>query len=195
VRRALLVGLLSLTVGCGVPQDGEPRALDPSDVPFQEPVAAKVPEQPQGDRDVAVYLVQSAQLVRAERSIELPASPRQVLRQLLDGPTSSELDSGLTTAIPGSVELADIGLESGVAVVTLTGFPDAQVRSDQTTAFAQIVTTLDELPDVDGVRFRRDGEDLPVPRGDSSFGDGPLTSEDYAELLNPPTPTPLPSPA
>jgi len=44
------------------------------------------------------------------------------------------------------------------------------------------------------VRFRLDGEDLPVPRGDTSLTEEPVDRSDYAELLALPSPTPATPP-
>ncbi len=52
-------------------------------------------------------------------------------------------------------------------------------------ALAQVVTTLAGLPEVTAVRFVRDGQDLPVPRGDGAIVPGPLTAADYRDLLVP----------
>ena len=192
----LAVALLALllTAACGVPRDERPRALDPSAAPFQAYVPEAAPE-PEGDRPVALYLVRADRLQRTERRIETPVSPTRVLGQLLEGPTSQELTAGLTTAIPATVQIESIRMESDVAVVSLTGLQQEQVRSDQLTAFAQIVATLDDLPGVEGVRFRSGDVDLEVPRGDSSLTDGPVKRSDYGELLQPPSTPPSPASA
>ncbi len=192
-RTALLLAALTLTVGCGVPEDDRPRALDPSVAPFQAYVPEAAPE-PQGDRPVALFLVRADRLQRTERRIETPA-PSRVLRQLLEGPTSQELAAGLTTAIPATVTLEGLSMSSDIAVVSLAGLQQEQIRTDQLTAFAQIVATLDDLPGIEGVRFRSGGADLEVPRGDSSLTDGPLKAADYAELLSPPAPEAVQTPA
>jgi hypothetical protein len=190
---AALLAVLALTAGCGVPQDDGPRALDPSAAPFAAFVPEAAPE-PQGDRPVALYLVRADRLQRTERRIETPA-PSRVLRQLLEGPTSQELTAGLTTAIPATVTIERLEMQSDIAVVSLAGLEQEQIRTDQLTAFAQIVATLDALPGVEGVRFRSGGADLEVPRGDSSLTDGPLKAADYAELLQPARPESSPAPA
>ena len=192
-RTAALLALLLLTAGCGVPRDDQPRALNPSVAPFRAYVPEAAPE-PQGDRPVALYLVRADRLQRTERRIETPA-PTRVLRQLLEGPTSQELEAGLTTAIPATVTLEGLSMSSDIAVVSLAGLQQGQIRTDQLTAFAQIVATLDDLPGIEGVRFRSGGADLEVPRGDSSLTDGPLKAADYAGLLSPPAPGAVPTPA
>ncbi len=192
-RTAALLALGLLATGCGVPEDDGPRALDRSVAPFQAYVPEAAPE-PQGDRPVALFLVTADRLQRTERRIETPA-PGRVLRQLLEGPTSQELAAGLTTAIPATVTLESLSMSSDIAIVSLAGLQQEQIRTDQLTAFAQIVATLDDLPGVEGVRFRSGGADLEVPRGDSSLTDGPLKAADYPELLGPPTPEAVQTPA
>ena len=190
-RTAGLLVLLLLTAGCGVPRDAEPRALDPSAAPFQVYIPEAAPE-PEGDRAVGVYLVRADRLERTERRIERSVTPARVLAQLLVGPTSQELTAGLTSAIPGAVEVLDIEMQADIALISVAGFQREQVRRDQLTAFAQIVATLDDLPGIEGVRFRLGDADLEVPRGDSSLTDGPLKRADYAELLAPPAPAASP---
>ena len=192
MRRALaaLVAAVVLSA-CGVPQDEAPRALDPSAAPFQA-YAPEAAEEPEGDRPVGLYLVRADRLQRAERRIETPVNAARVLRQLFEGPTAPELAAGISTAIPPTVRLERLAMAS--PVVTLAGLQQEQVRSDQLTSFAQIVATLDDLPGIEGVRFRSGGADLEVPRGDSSLTASPLKSSDYAQLLEPAT-VPPPSPA
>ena len=180
---AVVVGGLALA-GCGVPEDAAPRALDPSAAPFQA-YAPEAAVEPEGDRPVGLYLVRADRLQRTERRIETPVSPVRVLRQLLEGPTAAELADGISTAIPAPVRLENLTMDGDIAVVTLAGLQQEQVRSDQLTSFAQIVATLDDLEGIEGVRFRSGGADLEVPRGDSSLTAQPLKRDDYAELLQP----------
>jgi spore germination protein GerM len=123
------------------------------------------------------------------RQVPRPGSVRQVLEQLFSGPTEQESAAGLATAIPTAFELEDVSIEGRIAVVTIAGLGD-QVRTDNNVAYAQIVATLDARPDVDGVRFRTDDGDLPVPRGDGSLTDSPVSRGSYAELLTPAAPAP-----
>lgn len=193
MRRLLLGLLLLLLPACGVPEDGAPRALDPSAAPFDfyEP---EVAAPPQGELQAEVWFLQGDQPVPVQRRLELPGSPRQVLDQLLDGPTRAELAAGLSSAIPDSLDLRELTVEDGVAVVTFDGLNE-QV---QVPAYAQIVATLDARPDVEGVRFRTSDGDEQVPSGDGELRSGAVTRDDYAVLLGlrpPPTTGPLPAPA
>ncbi len=53
-------------------------------------------------------------------------------------------------------------------------------------AFGQIVCTADALGEVEGVRFEVGGEPRTVPKGDGENTDGPLTCDDYADVMQPP---------
>lgn len=174
----LLAVLLGLLTACGVPQDDEPRTLDPAAAPFRafQPDAAPPP---QGDLQVELWFLRSDEPVPITREVELPGSPRQVLEQLFRGPTEAELAEGLSSAIPSSVGLRDVTVSEGIAVVTLDGLNE-QV---QVPAFAQIVATVDGLPNVVGVRFRTSAGDVQVPRGDGGLSAGAVTRNDYAVLL------------
>lgn len=109
-------------------------------------------------------------------------TPATVLRDLLGGPLPAEQEQGLTTALPtGSKALTR--LAGGVASVSLSGALLDNGRSDQVLALAQLVVTLDALPEVRGVRFLQDGEPLPVPRADGAIVSEPLTAADYRDLF------------
>lgn len=179
--RRLLPALLAVLalLGCGVPQDDAPRALERDAAPFRF-FERDVAPPPQGELQVELWFVQGDRPVPLPRPLELPGSPQQVLEQLLLGPTQAELAAGVSSAIPGTVELVDLEVTDDIAVVTLEGLNE-QV---QVPAFAQIVATLDGRPSIEGVRFRTpDGGDLPVPRGEGGLVSGPLTRDDYAVLL------------
>ena len=178
-RAGALLALLLLT-GCGVPLDEQPRALDPSQAPFgvlELPSAA-----PAGDGRVALYFVRDDKVVLQPRPVEESTDIRALLDLLLTGPTPEQVAAGTRSAIPTSLEVTDVEVgASGVAVVTLGG-DDPQVGTSPL-SFAQIVATLTAPGRARAVRFRLDGEDLQVPRGDGSLTDEPLTRDDYAEVL------------
>jgi hypothetical protein len=174
---AVLLLALALT-GCGVPQDDEPRALDRSAAPFRI-FERQVAPPPQGESQVEVWFLRGDQPVSITRPSPPPGSPRQVLEQLLLGPTEVELQSGLSTAIPTSLQLVDVTIAERVAVVTLDGLNE-QV---QVPAYAQIVASLDGHPLIDGVRFRTRDGDVQVPRGEGGLSSGAVSRDDYAVLL------------
>jgi hypothetical protein len=196
VKRLLLVLVVLLTTACGVPQEEQPRALLREDAPFRI-FDSQVAPPPQGVLQAELWFLRGEQPVPLPRPLELPGSPQQVLEQLLGGPTEAELGQGLSSALPDTLDLIDLTVTEGVAVVTLAGLNE-QV---QVPAYAQIVATLDGRPDISGVRFRTPDGDVPVPRGEGGLSSEALTREDYAVLLGlrpaPPlgsTATPTPGP-
>jgi hypothetical protein len=131
---------------------------------------------------VALYFVRGDLVVLQPRPVERSLRIDEVLELLLDGPTPEQVAAGTRSAIPTALGVEDVEVgPRGFAVVTLAP-GDTQV-STPPLGFAQIVATLTAPGRARGVRFRLDGEDLPVPRGDGSLTDVPLTREDYADLL------------
>lgn len=193
--RPLLAPVLLLALalsGCGVPQDDVPRVLDRDTAPFRV-FEQDVEQAPQGDLQIDLWFVRGTQPEPVERAVEVPGSPRQVLEQLLRGPSESDLAAGYSTAIPTSLRLRDVTLSEGIAVVTLEGLTE-QVQVE---AYAQMVATLDARPNIEGVRFRTLDGDVSVPRGDGKLSSGAVTRDDYGVLLGlvPPTNGPTPDPA
>lgn len=186
MRRLAVVAALLACAGCGVPVDSSPTALDPSAAPFRAYVPSPAPV-PVGDSTATLYFVRGGLLEAVRRPIDAPSSPREVLGQLLDGPTGAELSSGLTTALPATVTVDRLRIVGDVVLVTLGGLSQEEaVRGDQLTAFAQVVATLDDVAGIEGVRFRTPDGPLQVPRGDGSLAGGALDRSDYEQLLGGP---------
>jgi spore germination protein GerM len=192
LMRVVLAALLAaLVTACGVPQDDAPRTLDPGLAPFRIFEPDEVPDQ-SGEVEVELFFVksdaQADRVVPVSRRIDLPGSSEQVVEQLFAGPTTSERNSGLSSAVPETFEVENVDVDGGIALVTLDGVSE-QGRTDSVVAFAQIVATLTGRPDVDGVRFRTAEGDLSINRGDGSLTDAPVNRESYAQLLGLPVPT------
>lgn len=196
---AAVAVLLSLVlVGCGVPEDAEPRALDPAEAPFQ--VFQQPAQAPQGEGRVALYFVRDDRVVLQTRAVERSTDVDALLELLLEGPTPQQVEAGIRSALPTTFGVEDVEIgRNGVAVVTLTG--DSTQISTSPLGYAQVVATLTAPGRARAVRFRLDGEDLQVPRGDTSLTAEPVDRSDYADLLAlgpgapPPDPSPAPSPA
>ena len=192
MRRLLATLLLLVLTGCGVPTDTSPRALDPDDAPFG--VLGETTVAPEGEGRVALYFVRGDRVVLQPRPVERSTTIRQLLDLLLEGPTPEQVAAGTRSAIPTDLEVEEVEVSArGVAVVTLAA-GDNQVGTSPL-GFAQIVATLTAPGRARAVRFRLDGEDLPVPRGDGSLTSDPLDRTDYADLLLLQTASPAPSPA
>lgn len=178
----LAAGLVAASAsGCGVGPERQARALAPQDAPAGVLATPSGSAQEPGARAEQLTFVRDARLATVSRAAA-ELTPQAVLRDLLGGPLPGEREQGLTTALPaGSGALAR--LAGGVASVSLSGALLDNGRSDQVLALAQLVLTLDALPEVTGVRFLRDGEPLPVPGADGAILDRPLTAADYQDLL------------
>jgi hypothetical protein len=180
----VLVAALLLS-GCGVPTDDKPRALDPAQAPFR--IFAEPAPAPEGDGRVALYFVRGDQVVLQPRAVERSTGIRELLDLLLDGPTPDQVAAGTRTALPTTLSVEEVTVgPNGVAVVTLGG----DAVDAPALGFAQIVATLTAPGRARAVRFRSDGTDLQVPRGDGLLTSQPLDRSDYANLINLPSPGP-----
>jgi hypothetical protein len=189
VRRLLAGLLVCLLSGCGIPTEDAPRALDPADAPLR--VFQDVAPAPEGDGRVALYFVRNDLVVLQPRAVERSQDIDGLLDLLLEGPTPEQVAAGTRSAIPTTFEVEDVEVgPDGVAVVSLGG--GASLTTDPL-GFAQVVATLTAPGRAEAVRFRLDGEDLRVPRGDGSLTTEPLRRRDYEALLNLPSPAPSPS--
>lgn len=195
--RVLLGAVLAcgLGAGCGVPQDDAPRALEPGEAPYASQRATPVSE-PEGPGRVPLHFVRDDRLVPSPRPVEGSVTDEELLELLLGGPSPEEAEAGLISVIPSTLTVESVELTGDTAVVTLGG-PESEVLRLQRLAYGQIVATL--VPSrATGVRFRLDGADLEVPRGDNTLTAAPLSRDDYAALLAPPraaAPAPRPTPS
>ncbi|MEH1101558.1 GerMN domain-containing protein [Micromonospora sp. CPCC 205561] len=178
--------VLGLLAGCGVPTEGAPRAVAPPPGPFPTSgtvAATQTPTLNPGRATQVLCFVRDDRLVRVERRVDGTPTVDAQLQHLLAGPTAGERDAGITTALPGAVEVA-VARPRGTEVdVDLGGAGDETGRSDEVLAFGQIVCTLTARSDVDTVAFLRGGARLGVPRADGSLTQAPLAADDYANLI------------
>ncbi len=178
--RLLWLAAVVLLVGCGVPQDDAPRALDPAQAPAGAQGRATAVPEPAGNARVILYFVRNGEVVQVIRQVPQPTSVEPLLDLLFAGPTAAEKAAGASSLIPSSLTVLRVEQQGENAVVTLSA-TDEQVRPEML-AYAQIVATL--TPErAAGVRFRRDDADLPVPRADGSLTDAPVSRLDYLTLL------------
>jgi len=185
--RALLAGGLlpaALLCGCGIAPEPAARAV------AQDAPGPQVPPPSSGGGTIGqgrerLFLVRGDALVAVSRTTARRKDPSAALADLLTGPSTEERARGLTSALPADAGAVLLRLEQGTALVSLGDQLSDSGRSDQVLALAQVVSTLDALPEVMAVRFLKDGEPLDVPRGDGSLSTGPLTAADYAALRAP----------
>lgn len=191
--RALLVviaaSLAVVLAGCGIPAENEPRRVQPP-AP-SETTATATPPPPtvvptaSGQEEI-LYLTRDNRLVQVSRFMEQPVSPQRLLDALAATLTPDEQQQGLTSALAGTNVVDEVQVEGGIATVMLADEGlEVITQLSQGLAIAQIVCTLDARDDVTAVVFERAGARVSVPRGDGSQTDSPLTSADYATLLEP----------
>jgi spore germination protein GerM len=113
--------------------------------------------------NIILYMVEGNRLIRVARTGRAPGTPPEVaIRGLLTGPTAEEIARGIETKIPEAAELLGVTVQNGVAAVDLD--LDFQVVQDPTDVqeyilrVAQLVWTLDEIPDITSVRLLINGE-------------------------------------
>ena len=198
-RRAwtgLVVGAMALAA-CGVQNDATPRnIIDDSGVASGDTATDA------GDTSEAPYRIfllspQSPSQLRGVRR-NVSTTLRGLFEALLQGPTESDRDARLRTAIPSDLELVSppralgmfVYLDVNDALYSLSG-------STLVDALAQIVFTMVELPEVSGVQLLVDGEPQEWPTGDGSLSASELTPFDFPERnpsVQPAYPNPLPPP-
>ena len=196
VRLAAVVAFTFVLAACGVPAEREPRPVGPDRTgAAYEPsataprVSATAPRVGAGSGSAPVeeilYFVRNGRLVAVRRPVDRMPDPQTQLEDLVAGPTDTEHDQGLSSALTGLGLTAKLRIEGVTAVVDLGVQPDNAGRNDEVLAYGQIVCTLTTRPDILSVSFHYDDRPVDVPRGDASLGRQPLTAADYRLLLAP----------
>lgn len=184
---ALVIAAATLGAACGVPEDGEPRAITGT-IPFSllAPTAESTSTtEPSGQvvSRVAIYLSDAeGQLVEARRRVTVPASVEKAIRALLGGPTEAEA-ARLNTAITADTTLRSVrGPENGLVTIDLSKELLDITGRQQILALAQVVYTATSLPAVDRVLFEFDGEPAEVPNGSGELTSSPVDEASYQTL-------------
>lgn len=170
---AALAALAALALGCGIPTDGEPRAL-PERVGASgtEPDTSTTIGTGVGTDEAFVWYWDSAskRLVPVRRSID-SSNPTAVVAAALAAQTSREYEQGLTSKIPeGTTLLNEPTIDSGTISVNLSAKLNQLNAQAQREAFAQIVLTASQISRVDRVAFSIDGSpvDVTSPEGQTT---------------------------
>ena len=179
---AVLLVLVAMVAGCGVPDEPQPRPIAPPRGPFQALVSPSPAVKASGPVTEQLCLVRDGALVTVTRHVDTEPTIERLIADLLAGPTEEERAGGLSSALLGGDAVAGAEVRDGVAVVGLSAPIEGSVRTDEVLAYAQLVCTLTKRSGVTGVEFTRDGRPIAVPRADGSLSDGPLTAADYAGL-------------
>jgi len=174
---ALAAVLAVAAAGCGIDSDPEPRALPISTTTS----TTTVPEQ-SGTEPTIIHFVQAEKLVPITR--EIPArTPEAVMESLFAPPTPAD-GTGLSSAIPPSMEVLGLELTDGLLKVDLSEEFETVVGQVRSQAIGQIVLTQTILPDVDRLSFSIDGDPLRVQSLDPDRGEVEVVEDcDFVELL------------
>jgi spore germination protein GerM len=101
------------------------------------------------------------------------------LATLLTGPNRQELDSRLQTAIPTGTTLKSARASGNVLFADVTEEINDLTGEQLTLAVAQIVFTASEIPGIQVIRLRVNGEDQAWPKGDGQTRLGDLRVYDF----------------
>lgn len=177
--------LVVLASACTVPSEDNAQRLPPDEVPFQ--LAETTTTSTAGSavsqavaQPVKVFLVRDERLAVVNREAS-PADPPNVLALLAQGPSQSETDAGLRTAlVPNLAKIVET--DGDLITIDLDGEFSALAPTEQRLALAQITFAMTQLQAISRVRFLVAGQPASVPRGDGSSTDAPVSPDDYGEF-------------
>jgi spore germination protein GerM len=187
-RIAALVAatVVLVAAGCGVsPQDSATLAA-PGSVPFdllgQTPSATATTLPISPTEKATIFLVQGERLAPVQRELPAPVSVESLLETLAAGPTATEVQLGLRTALLAPGLMRSGGVSGGIATIDL-GQPFTEIAGrDQIVALAQIVSTVTGLPGVGRAAFTLEGNPVGILRGDGAVTTESVSRDDYATL-------------
>jgi spore germination protein GerM len=187
---ALVLVTAALLAGCGVQGDGAPRALSPDVVPdeLMAPSTTSVEaDEPESGAVTTVYLVDNREKLRPVlRTLSNPILITKALNALLEGATDEEADDGLRSEVPNGTRVNGIDrLGRDVIAVDLSEQFAETTADGELLAQAQIVFTVSELPNVEGVLFLVEGRPREGADDDAKLTSSPLTVEDFEDFAPP----------
>lgn len=108
------------------------------------------------------------------------SEPQPVINALFNGPTTSEQNQNLRSAIPQGTKLISARyVATDIVKVDVSESIFQATGDDLVSAVAQIVLTLSEIPGIERVLIVVQGQTQEWPRGDGSLTSDPLTPFDY----------------
>ena len=185
---ALALGL----AGCGLPDEDRTRAVD-TPVPYEllDPATPSAEDAgadgfPPRSVPVVLWLRGDDVLVPAPVEASCEDPPAQVveasLRTLAAAPTTEERNAGLASALPPSPRLRLVAISDGLARVDVD-LIDLGDPERLPFAVGQLVLSVTSAPGVDALELVSSGRPLEAPLPGGALAEGPVTADDYAELL------------
>lgn len=123
-------------------------------------------------------------LVAVHRETTSPDLPAAAVAALLAGPSAGEEADGISVDIPAGTTLNGVAVEGGTATVDLSR--EFEAGGGSLAMFSRLATltyTLTGLEGIDEVVLELDGEPVEVFSSEGIVLDGPLTRDDYTDLL------------
>ncbi len=210
-----LAGVVLVVASCGVPGDDQDRPLAPNEIAFQPlpeptitsttttttpPVTTAAPPTPTTTTTVVppsttspivfpldVYWI-AGSTIRPMRRLDVEATLESAIDALRAGPSFTDSQEGLRSAIPSADTIDSAMVQSGTATISLAPSFLTLPGNEQTLAIAQIVYTITNLSGVGLVVFRLGDRPLSVPTADGQPSKGALSRDDYVNLLAPVSP-------
>ena len=175
-RAAALAASLLLMCGCGVTAQDHPEPIEIPAIPS----ASQATDLDSGSVETRVYFVRGTRLEPVTRGLSAD-DVDSALGALVTGPGRGDVLSGLRTAIAPQSHLMITTVADGTVQVDLPRELTGLTGGNQLLAFAQLVWTLTEVPDVRAVEFESAEAQVEVPT-DSGLAAGAVVREDYASV-------------
>ena len=181
----VICALVLVATSCSIGNDDAPRDIPPAG---RRDLGSNT-EQPAGAATgtARIYLL-SPEVAGQARTLQPVArdvaeSPAGVLRALLEGPNSSELDNQLRTALPTDTRLLGTEMLGDVLLVDVSNELRQLSGEVLIDAVGQIVLTATELRGINGVRISIEGSAQQWPAGSGELQSEALTRFDYPGLV------------
>ncbi len=187
-----LLFALTLVPGCGGGGSSEPTEPTSSAEPTTpvEPTSSVEPTAPPEPKvetkSLILYFTRGEKVGAAGRTMVLPVETETValaelaMQQLLEGPTPEETEFGLLTQIPEGTVLNSVEVTAGVAIVDLSPtFESGGGSLSMLLRVAQVVHTLTQFSDIQGVSFELDGQPVTAIGGEGVLVDPPVSRVDF----------------
>ena len=184
IAAVALVGLALLAAGCGVGNDARPRDIGPNEQPFPLAPTSLASPTTAPTNGQKIYLISTDGLHLAASARDAD-SRDNLIRSLLIGLTQKENDLGLKTFIPIGTTLAGTSIsKNGILTVRLTlpADPTGLEGQNAAKAFGQLVYTATNSPDVKGVLFTVNDQEVHPFDANGKPILRPATRQDYSLL-------------
>jgi hypothetical protein len=190
---AILALIFPLTIGaCTIQPDSSPRDISAD---RRDLLVGDAAAETESAGNARIYLVapsepgQQRQLRAVQRNVT--AEPKGLIEVLLGGPNQTELDNRFVSILPTGTELLSARRSGPNLFIDLSNDITELTGEALTLAVAQLVFTGSEIPGVQYVTLRVEGQDQAWPRGDGQSRFGELRVYDYpgfVETSQPPFP-------